>query len=99
MKKEIFDAYLQAVCKRYGLSTEEFIAKTKESVIVRARYMVFYLCHNRMMSIKEIEKYMASIGHTITHATIVRGIQSMEKQIIEDKDYANVIRSISNSVL
>ena len=99
MKREIFDEYLKAVCKRYGLSVEEFIAKTKERVIVNARYMVFYLCHSRMMSIKEIEKYMGAIGHPITHATILRGIQSLEKQIIDDKDYANVIRSIENSVL
>ena len=95
MKREIFEAYVDAICQRFKITRKEFFTKNKQRDLVEARYMLFYLCKKRPMRICNIEEYMGEHKYSITHPNIIRGIRSMAHKIESDQDYANILHEIA----
>jgi chromosomal replication initiation ATPase DnaA len=97
MKKELFQSILNQILRKYGVSKEEFYEQTKMPDIVNARYLLFYVCKMKGISISRIERLLKDEGFSITKPTIFRGIKAMEKRIIEDSDYSKIISSINTN--
>lgn len=97
MKKELFQSILSQILKKYEVSKEEFYEQTKMPDIVNARYLLFYVCKMNGLSVSRIERLLKDDGFDMTYATIFRGIKAMEKRIIEDNDYKQIISSINTN--
>ena len=50
MKRDIFEAYVDRVTDRFGISRERLFAKDKSRDVVDARHMLYYLCSERPMT-------------------------------------------------
>lgn len=98
MKSEIFNKYVDRVVALFDISRESLFSKSKERSLVDARYLLYYLCHKRPMSVAYIQKYMSENGYTTKHTTILYGIRVVEARINEDNDYQRVAQSIEKSV-
>jgi chromosomal replication initiation ATPase DnaA len=98
MKHEVFNKYVDKVCKVYRLDRKELFLKTKKQEVVDARFMLYYLCAKRPMQIAYIQKYMLDNGYDINHSSIIRAIKVMETKLSEDADYVSVIQSIESGV-
>lgn len=97
MKKALFDLILQQILDKYQIKKDELYEKTKMPDVVNARYLLFYICCNKGISMSRIRKLLKDDGFVITYASILRGIKAMEKRIIEDKDYLKFINSINTN--
>lgn len=98
MKQEVFNQYVDRVSDLFGISKDVLFSKTKKRNVVDARHLVYYLCAKRPMQVTYIEKYMSECGYDIKHSSIIHGISSVEKRILEDKDYVSVIRDVERAV-
>lgn len=95
MKKEVFESYLNSILKTYGFSREEFVAVSKNRDVTTARYMLYYLCYNRPMTLALIQKYMEEIlGFKVSHPTIIYGVRSIKMRMHTDKDISTLINRI-----
>jgi chromosomal replication initiation ATPase DnaA len=98
MKKEIFNQYVKKVTNIFHITEQELFSKTKKREVVDARQLLYFLCFKRPMKIIYIEKYMNESGYPVGHSTIIFGISSMEKKMLNDIDYVTIIKQIENSV-
>lgn len=98
MKVDIFNQYVERVTELFGISKEKLFSKTKERELVDARYLLYYLCFKRPMSLSYIQKYMAESGYEIKHSTIIYGISTVEKRVKEDSDYMQIVKDIQKAV-
>lgn len=98
MKHTIFNQYVSKISDLFRLDSELLFSKTKKREIVEARYLLYYLCAKRPMSISYIQKYMEERGYIINHSTIVYGISVVENRLDDDRDYVSVVRDIKESV-
>jgi len=94
MKKEAFDFYVQSICKIYGFPVERLIEQTKNRDVTTARYLLYYLCYNRPMTLALIQMYMAELGLKVSHPTIIYGVRSIRKRMHTDKDIIQVLNRI-----
>jgi chromosomal replication initiation ATPase DnaA len=97
MKKELFQSILSQILNKYGISKEEMYEQTKMPDIVNARYLLFYVCVMKGISISRLQILLKADGFDMTYATILRGIKVMEKRILEDADYSKIISSINTN--
>lgn len=98
MKREIFNQYLERVIEQFRMSKENLLSKTKKREIVDARYLLYYLCYRRPMTISYIQKFMNESGFNVKHSSIIYGIGTVQKRVEEDKDYMQVVKDIEKSV-
>jgi chromosomal replication initiation ATPase DnaA len=98
MKREIFDRYVTKVADAYGVEEEVLFHTTRKQTVVDARHMLFYLCITRPMAIYVIREYMASRGLPIQQSAIMNGVRKAENHKHKDKDYAQVLSNIANTV-
>lgn len=98
MKQEIFDRYVERICKRFKITPEQLFTKTKKTDIVDARHLLYYLCFNRPMKLITIQNYMEDNGYTINHSSVVYGITSIQTKSEEDRDYKKIIKEIEQSI-
>jgi chromosomal replication initiation ATPase DnaA len=98
MKHEIFNGYCDIACKLFEVTKEELFTKTKRREVVDARYLLYYLCYQRAISVGYIERYMRDNGYVINHPTIIHGIKVMTDKVIEDQDYEKKVRQILTSI-
>jgi chromosomal replication initiation ATPase DnaA len=98
MKVDIFNQYVERITELFGVSKEKLFSKTKERELVDARYLLYYLCFKRPMSLSYIQKYMAENGYEIKHSTIIYGISTVEKRVKEDSDYMQIVKDIQKAV-
>ena len=59
MKRNIFNEYVEQVIELYGITKGELFQKSKVREIVDARHVLYYLCYNRPMKLKYIQKCTA----------------------------------------
>jgi chromosomal replication initiator protein len=97
MKVEIFNKYAEQIAKLFDITKEALFSKSKNRELVDARYLLYYLCFKRPMSISYIQKYMTTNGYEINHSTIIYGINTVEKKIQNDIDYRQIVNEIQNS--
>jgi len=98
MKQDIFNKYVDRICKRYNITPEQLFTKTKKTDIVDARHLLYYLCFNRPMKLITIQNYMEENGYSINHSSVVYGISSIRSKSEEDRDYKKIIKDIEQSI-
>lgn len=98
MKVDIFNQYVERVCDLFGITRQTLFSKSKQRQLVDARYLLYYLCFKRPMTISYIQKYMLSNNYDIQHTTIIYGISTVDKRIKEDVDYFQVVKDIQKAV-
>tara|TARA_R110002020_G_scaffold137295_1_gene306222 strand:- start:1870 stop:2166 length:297 start_codon:yes stop_codon:yes gene_type:complete len=98
MKKEIFNKYVEAVAKKFGITEEELFTNTKKRETVDARQIVYWLCADRNMSIGYIQNYLSTKGFGVSHSTIIHGKRRANNLIEEDIDLSRIVQDIKRSV-
>lgn len=98
MKHTIFNQYVDKISDLFRLEPDLLFSKTKRRDVVEARYLLYYLCAKRPMSVGYIQKYMHERGYVINHSTIIYGISVVENRLNDDRDYVSVVRDIKESV-
>lgn len=98
MKSDIFNQYVDRISDLFGITKEDLFSKTKKREVVDARYLLYYLCFNRPMTISYIQKYMLNNNYDIQHTTIMYGISTVDKRVKDDPDYLQIVKDIQKSV-
>ena len=88
MKQEIFKEITKKVMSKTKVTKSDLFTATKKQDIVDARQMLFWLCRDAGISISYIQKYVINNGLSITHSTIIHGINRMSSMMDSD-DYVN----------
>ena len=96
MKEHIFNKFIEAISEHTGIDSESIFKKSKESDIVLARQMLFYLCRDRNMTTTEILKYMRTNGYDIGFNAISYGLKVIDNLKKNDKDYEVLINKLSS---
>jgi len=94
MKRDIFEAYVDRVTDRFGISRERLFAKDKSRDVVDARHMLYYLCSERPMTNTYIKQYMGENGYNIDLPSISHGLKRVEYHISQDPDYTTLINQL-----
>lgn len=94
MKQEIFNSYVEEILNLFRITREDLFSKNKESSLVDARQLLYYLCKDRPMRVTRIQEYMAENGYDISHSTIIYGIRSIEEKMKHDDDYMEVVNRV-----
>tara|TARA_B100000768_G_C11284487_1_gene381236 strand:+ start:1625 stop:1918 length:294 start_codon:yes stop_codon:yes gene_type:complete len=97
MKRNIFDEYVEQVIELYGITKRDLFQKSKVREIVDARYVLYYLCYNRPMKLKYIQKYMSEGGYDIGHSSVLHGIKAITNYIESDEDYKSLLRHLQDA--
>jgi chromosomal replication initiation ATPase DnaA len=98
MKKEIFNKYVEAVAKTFGITEEELFENTKKRETVDARQIIYWLCSDRNMSVGYIQNYLLGKGFGVSHSTIIHGKRRANNLIEEDIDLSRMVQDIKSSV-
>jgi len=98
MKVEIFNQYVERITELFGISNDRLFSKTKERQSVDARYLLYYLCFKRPMSLNYIQRYMIDNGYDVKHSTLIYGISVVEKRVKADADYMQIVKDIQKAV-
>jgi len=91
MKQDIFEQYSETICKKYDITIDELYSDSREIRITDARYMLYYLCYNRPMTLKHIQNYLSRAGKSVVHSTIIYGINKIKEQMVHDDDLRKVV--------
>tara|TARA_R110000803_G_scaffold42481_1_gene91045 strand:+ start:1234 stop:1527 length:294 start_codon:yes stop_codon:yes gene_type:complete len=94
MKKDIFDSYAKSLAEKFGITLAEMFTKNNRQDIVDARYMLYFLCIERLIKISYIQKFMLDSGLKVGHSTVRHGYKKAKKAISADSDYKQLINDI-----
>jgi len=95
MKKDIFDAYADAIAEKFHLTLGEMYTKTRKREVVEARQMLYFLAKERPMRISYIKRFMEENGLPVEHSTIMHGYNKAKAYVDSDPDYKFVVDTIS----
>lgn len=98
MKHDIFDAYVERVCKFYDISKDKIFTKHIGREASDARQMIWWLCDKRHIRPMYIKKHTERHGLRVAHSTISHGILAFESRIQKDDDLLKIISNIENSI-
>lgn len=98
MKNDIFNQYVERIIQLFEISREELFTKSKKKEAVDARYLLYYLCYKRPMTLSYIQKFMNANGYAIQHSSVIYGIKATAKRVRNDSDYSQVAKQIQKSV-
>jgi len=76
--------YVDFICNEVGISRELFFSKSRKTRYSLPRYMFYYICIQRPMTINHILDFMVSCNFKVTRQNIENGIKKIEEN--EDKD-------------
>lgn len=97
MKREIFNQYVDSICKLFDITKEELFEKNRKTKLVDARQLLYYMCVDRRMQITVIQSFMKDNGYDTNHSTIITGVRSMMVKTKDDPDYRVVISKIKDN--
>ena len=97
MKAFIFDKYVDGVENHFQLDKGDLFKKSRRRKYVDARYLLYYLCKKRNMSITYIQEYMKEKGFDVYHSAIINGINIMKQRVEDDIDLNTIIDKIKKS--
>lgn len=97
MKRDLYNRILQQILDIYKITKDELYESTKMHDVVNARYLLFYVCKQNGISVSRLQILLKEDGFNVTTPTVLRGIQAMEKRILEDTDYISIIKSINTN--
>lgn len=98
MKSDIFYQYVERITELFRIPKEELFSKSKRRDLVDARYLLYYLCYKRPMSLSYIQRYMSENGYFIRHSSVIYGINTVIEKVKEDSDYMQVVKDIEKTV-
>lgn len=98
MKKDIFDAYAEAVADKFHLTLGEMYTKTRKREVVEARQMLYFLAQERPIRLSYIKRFMDENGLPVEHSTIVHGYKKAKAFVESDPDYKHILEEIKNKV-
>ena len=98
MRKQIFKSYADKISTLYDIELESLFQKNKSREIVDARYMLYYLCKERSMKVIQIQSFMDEQGYSISHSSIIHGINVVKENSLSDKDYRTFIKNFNNEL-
>ena len=98
MKNDIFTQYVDRIVELFEISREELFSKSKRRDIVDARYLLYYLCHKRPMTLSYIQKFMKANGYEIQHSSVIHGINTTMEKVKNDSDYSQVVKDMEKAV-
>ena len=98
MKNDIFNQYVDRIVELFEISKEELFSKSKRRDIVDARYLLYYLCHKRPMTLSYIQKFMNANGYEIKHSSVIHGINTTIEKVKNDSDYSHVVKDMEKAV-
>jgi chromosomal replication initiation ATPase DnaA len=98
MKEDVFNQFVERVLDLFGITREELFLKSKKRNLVDARQLVYYLCSKRPIQVMYIQKFMEDNGYSVSHSSIIHGINVMNKKVEEDKDYKTIANEIDRAV-
>lgn len=98
MKSDIFYQYVDRITELFRITREELFSKSKRRDLVDARYLLYYLCYTRPMSLSYIQKYMAENSYLISHSSVIYGINIIIDRVKDDSDYMQVVKDIQKAV-
>ncbi len=96
MKEYIFKQYLDNILEHLGITLEDLLEETKTRTIVEARYILYYLCQERGMTLSEIKSYMETQGFEVTLATMMKGVAKAKDIIDNDPAYKYIVKKLEN---
>ena len=99
MKKQIFNQYAQKIADLFEVDKQELFVKSKKRDLVDARHLLYYLCFHRPMKLISIQHFMEENGYSISHPSVIHGVNIVGQRIVEDPDYKFIIKSIEKSAI
>ena len=99
MKIEVFDQFVDHIIDLYKINRSELFTKCKIRTFSEARYLLYYLCYTRPMSLVQIKYFMSENGYDIDHSPIISGIKVVANRVKFDKDYIDIVKEIQNKVV
>lgn len=90
MKKILFKKFAIAMAEKFGLTLEEMFATNREHDVVQARWMLYYLCVERKISVPYIKKCLADEGYKASGSTITYGYKKASQLVATDYDYKHL---------
>jgi len=98
MKSDIFYQYVERITELFRITKEELFSKSKRRDLVDARYLLYYVCYKRPMSLAYIQKYMSENGYEIKHSSVIYGINVISERVKSDSDYMQVVKDLEKAV-
>jgi chromosomal replication initiation ATPase DnaA len=98
MKQELFNQYVDWVSQIFNLPKEVIFSKSREQNIVEARHMIYYLCHERGISLISIKNFLSDYGYSIHNPALLYGIKKIKNKVQSDDDYSVLTDRIQRGV-
>lgn len=94
MKKEIFNTYVNRVCRIMNIDKEVIFSRSKKRECTEARQILYWVCNERPIQQVSIVKYMNDNGYNAKGSEVNYGVSVVNKNISEDADYSIIINKI-----
>jgi chromosomal replication initiation ATPase DnaA len=98
MNKKLFDKIIEQILNYYDISKYELYEQSKMPDVVNARYLLFYICELKGISISRTKKLLEDDGFIMTYATILRGAKAIKTRINENEEYKKVLETILKNI-
>ena len=80
-----FDEIVSDVCRQTRVQESELVEKTKNNHVTQARYLIYYLAKVAGYKPKDTIWMMSSLGHEVSHSTIIYGIKEIDRLLEQDE--------------
>lgn len=98
MNKVLFNTILEQILLIYKISKNDLYEQSRVRDAVYARYLLFFICKMKGISVRRIHRLLKDDGFETTEVTVFRGIKGMEKLILEDTNYKEIITQINTKI-
>ena len=93
IKRKTFDMYFKEVSDAFGI---DILSNTRERDYTDARFVLYYLCRENNMRLKQIQEYLSDLGFSVSHTNIVYGHSHVSSLINKDDEMKQLVDSIRN---
>ena len=93
IKRKTFDMYFKEVSDALGI---DILSNTRERDYTDARFVLYYLCRENNMRLKQIQEYLSDLGFSVSHTNIVYGHSHVSSLINKDEEMKQLVDSIRN---
>jgi chromosomal replication initiation ATPase DnaA len=93
IKRKTFDMYFKEVSDAFGI---DILSNTRERDYTDARFVLYYLCRENNMRLKQIQEYLSDLGFSVSHTNIVYGHSHVSSLINKDEEMKQLVDSIRN---
>ena len=87
MKYKLFSKLALEVSHVFRVDEKKMFAKNKDTEVVDARFLLYYLCKINKIKQVQIQNFMLERGYDTPHTSIAYGVRSVTKKVEEDNEY------------